>query len=290
MKHPRVSLIILTCNKSEYSRYCLESILELEHRPLEVVVVDNGSTDDTPELLREFQRNAGERGMTVQLVFNEANLGAVTGRNQALDLVAGDYVCFMDNDVVVRTRSWIERMLAEFEAHPEVGAICPKLIFPFEPFLIQYAGLVISPTGRPDYLGRGKAGDDPEFSFRRELQATISACMMMPGEIIDQIGKLDEQFNPAQFEDIDYSYRIREAGRTVVYLPDAEMYHFENVTTGRMKPGVGLKRATIVNGMKFKKKWRPVFSKENGPPDSEMYWEELPKTDLSTIGELETVP
>ena len=93
-----------------------------------------------------------------------------------------------------------------------------------------------------------------------------------------------------QFEDIDYSYRIRELGKTVVYLPEVEMYHFENVTTSNIRPGMGLKRATIVNGLKFKKKWRHVFSKEDGPDDVDMNWEELPKVPLSEIGELQTVP
>jgi GT2 family glycosyltransferase len=101
---------------------------------------------------------------------------------------------------------------------------------------------------------------------------------------------MDEQFNPAQFEDIDYSYRIRLLGYKVVYLPAVEMYHFENVTTSRMKPGVGLKRTTVVNGLKFKKKWFHVFSKENGPPATGMHWEDLPRKDLSEIGDLETLP
>ncbi|MBI2193654.1 MAG: glycosyltransferase family 2 protein [Armatimonadetes bacterium] len=284
-----VSLVILTRDKADYTRRCLESLRGITYRPLEIILVDNGSADDTPDLLRSFQQQAGSAGITVQVQFNPINVGAATGRNQGIQLASGDFFAFLDNDVVVRSRSWIPRLIAEFQARPETGAVCPKLIFPFEPFLIQYAGLVVSPTGRVDYLGRGKPRTHPDFNERRELQATISACMMVPSAVVQKVGPFDEQFNPVQFEDVDYSYRIRAIGRRIVYLPSVEMYHFENVTTGLIQPGVGLKRQTIVNGMKFKRKWRDVFSKEGGPPDSTMHWEELPHRPLSGIGELETV-
>lgn len=286
----RVSIIILTMNKAEYTRRCLASLEALPHRPLEIVLVDNGSTDTTSALLEEFRQRANGRGIEVALQFNDTNRGAATGRNQGIELASGDTIVFMDNDVVVRSRSWLGRMMAEFEVRPETGAVCPKLVFPFEPFSIQYAGLVISPTGRADYLGRGKPREDPEFNVRRELQATISACMMVTRSIVEKVGPFDEQFNPVQFEDIDYSYRIRQLGRMVVYLPTVEMYHFENVTTGMLSPGLGLKRQTIVNGMKFKKKWQHVFSQEGGPPDSAMRWADLPHRPLSEIGDLETLP
>jgi len=276
-------------NKWEYSSRCLESLLSLEYRPLEICLVDNGSTDETPERLREFHEKAKAADVLIRQKFNDTNVGAATGRNHGMELASGDYIVFLDNDMVVRTRSWIEKMLAEFEAHPEVGAVCPKLLYPFEPLLIQNAGLVISPTGRADYVGRGKGHDDPEHNQRRELQAAISACLMIPRDVVEQVGEMDEQFNPVQFEDIDYCYRIRQLRRTVIYLPSVEMYHFENVTTDNT-PGLGFKRQTVVNGMKFKRKWQHVFSKENGPPDSEMRWEEIPRVPLSEIGELETLP
>lgn len=286
----KVSIIILTLNKWEYTRRCLESLLLPPFRPLELILIDNGSTDGTVERLKEFASTAKAQGIEVSLRFNEVNVGAVTGRNQGLEMLSGKFVCFLDNDIVVRSLSWLSRMLEELDAHPEIGAICPKLIFPFEPFNIQYAGLVISPNGRADYIGRGKSRSEPEFNIRRELQATISACMIMPVDVVSKVGPLDEEFNPVQFEDIDYSYRIRELGKKVVYLPEVEMYHFENVTTNIIRPGMGLKKATIVNGLKFKKKWRHVFSKEDGPDDSDMNWEELPKVPLSEIGELKTMP
>jgi GT2 family glycosyltransferase len=286
---PLISILVLALNKVMYSRRCLESLLSMAYRPLELVLVDNGSTDGTPDYFREVKRRAESAGIRVRMRRNESNVGAVTGRNQGLEQVTGEFVVFMDNDVVVRTRSWAERMLREFQRRPEVGAVCAKMLFPFEPFLIQYAGLVISPTGRPDYLGRGRPKDDPAFNARRELQATISACMMIPAAVIRDVGPLDEQFNPVQFEDIDYSYRIRQLGRTVVYLPEVEMYHFENVTTDNT-PGLGFKRQTIVNGMKFQRKWRHVFSKEGGPPATQMHWEDLPRKRFDEIGELETTP
>jgi GT2 family glycosyltransferase len=112
---------------------------------------------------------------------------------------------------------------------------------------------------------------------------------MMPAEVARRVGPLDAQFSPVQFEDIDYCYRIREAGRSCRYVPDVEMYHFENVTTGRTG-SLNYPYLTVKNGLKFKKKWAHRYTKEDGPPDDEWHWAEVKQVRLEDVlVELETL-
>ena len=156
-------------------------------------MVDNGSTDSTAALLDDFQERFERSGIGVTRIRFDQNVGAVAGRNQALSRVNGQFVVFIDNDVVHRTRSWMERFVDYLLADPEVGAVGPKLIYPTEPYLIQCAGCDVSPTGRVWFRGRGEPGDAAEFNSERECQALISACWMMPAHAVKVIGPLSPE-------------------------------------------------------------------------------------------------
>ncbi len=278
------SIIIVSYNKRDYTALCVRSLLQADPRPLQIVVIDNGSQDGSVEFLsEEFPAIAEQAGTQFQLIRNEGNVGACTARNQGLEVVTGDYIAFMDNDVAVRSRQWLGRMIDVLEESPTHGIVGPKLLYPFEPWNIQHAGAAISRTGRVKYLGRGAPRDAPEHSRRQSLQCLISACWLMRAEIPAEIGGLDEVFNPAQFEDFDFCYRAREAGWQVLYDPSAEMYHYESVTTDA-SPDVNYKYITIRNGMEFKKRWRHVFETEDGPPDEECKWASMETRPMEQTG------
>ena len=285
---PLVSVVVLAHNKADYTRRCFDGLARSTYRPIEVVAIDNGSTDDTPALFASFAGQAADAGIRFRPTRLDENAGAVTGRNLALEQAEGDYIVFLDNDVVPRTRSWLERLQAVLEGDRTVGIVGPKLIYPFPPFLIQFGGGAVTPTGWVQFCGRGEPREAPAFNAPREVQCLISACWMMSRELAGRIGPLDEAFNPVQFEDIDYCYRARHAGYRVVYEPSVEMYHFENVTTGHTAK-INYTYVTIKNGMRFKKKWRFMFETEGGPLDSELEWAEIEKVALSDIGDLDTV-
>ncbi|MGD9496571.1 MAG: glycosyltransferase family 2 protein [Armatimonadota bacterium] len=266
------SIIVVSYNKRPYTRLCLQSLLRGDPRPAQIVVIDNGSQDGTVEMIEdEFSAQAREAGVECVLIRNGANLGACTARNQGLEVASGEYIGFMDNDVAVRSRGWLGLLAEVLEEDPAHGIVGPKLVFPFEPWTIQHAGAAISRTGRVKYLGRGAPIDAPEHNVRRQVQCLISACWLMRAAVPAQIGGLDEVFNPAQFEDFDFCYRAREARWLVLYDPRAEMYHYESVTTDG-SPDVNYKYITIRNGMEFKRRWRHVFEREDGPPDEQCRW------------------
>jgi len=283
-----ISIIVPVFNKAAYSRRCFSALMHTAHRPLEIIAVDNGSTDGTPPLLAEVESAAGRAGIGFTRIRNESNLGASTARNQGLAAASGRFVAVMDNDVVVKQRSWADRLASVLEARPDAGIVGPKLLFAFPPHTIQFAGGAVSPTGRVEFVGRGQPDGTPELNVPREVQCFISACWMMPRAIVDQLGGFDEAFNPVQFEDIDFSYRVRHAGHRILYIPSVEVYHFENVTTG-MSPTINSTYLIVKNGMLFKKRWQFMFSRENGPSDGQIRWVAIEKVPLEKVGELEMV-
>ena len=281
-----ISIVIPSMNKLIYTRRCLDSLLHTTGVEYEFVVVDNGSTDGSAEYLLDFRHAAGAKQIPVTVLFNDRNVGACTARNQAIGLCHGSEIAFLDNDIVLRDRGWLVRMRDRLYADQRTAVVTPKLLFPFPPFAIEHTEIGISPTGTVGYIGRGSERDDPRFSEPRELQCSASACVLVRKSVLDEVGGFDEIFNPVQFEDNDLFYRMKSHGYRLMYEPSVEMYHFENVTTdGSAK--INFKYQTIKNGLEFKRRWRHLFSQENGPTDEELRWQELPRHRIDEIGELE---
>ncbi|MBF0245544.1 MAG: glycosyltransferase family 2 protein [Planctomycetes bacterium] len=283
------SIVVLVHNKLAYTRRCLESLLLTDYTPLELIIVDNGSTDGTREYLAAFGARAREAGLDFRLIANEGNVGCSTGRNQGLAAASGEVAVFMDNDTALRQRGWLRSLVAGLFSAEDIGVVGPKLVYPFAPHDIQCAGVGVSPKGRIQFRGRGEARTDSRFSERREVQCLISACFALRTGAARDVGGSEEIYNPVEYEDLDLCYRLREKGWRALYLPEAEVYHFEGVTTTGT-PSLPNTYLLIKNGYEFKKRWRPMFSREAGPPEAETCWKKIRTPALGEIGELEIQP
>ncbi|RYG66900.1 glycosyltransferase family 2 protein, partial [bacterium] len=122
------SLVILHHNKADYSNACLESVLLCSARPLQVVNVNNGSQDGTAAILERFALETSERGIDVETLSYDSNIGAVAGRNEALKVSTGEYVAFLDNDTVLSQADWLEKLAEHLEATPNCAIVAPKLL------------------------------------------------------------------------------------------------------------------------------------------------------------------
>ena len=275
-----ISIIVLHHDKVEYSRACLESILLSTARPLEVVNIDNGSRDDTPQVLEEWSQAAREAGIETQVHCFQSNAGAIVGRNTALQMVRGEHIVFLDNDTLVAQRSWLEMLRDFLDANEQRAIVAPKLIFPWQPFQIECCGCGVSPRGRIQYIGRGDEHDSLREPFT--VQCAISACWMMPRRWSDRIGLLDEIYSPVQYEDLDYCYRAREIGGEVWALPAVDVFHFEHTTTGK-SDDINFKYVTTKNGVTFKRRWSKNFQTENGPSEEESAWKLLDRYSIHDV-------
>ena len=282
--NPSATIIVVSYNKRRYTELCLQSMLQCDPLPDQIVVVDNGSTDGSIAFLKDdFPEQCRARDTSYVLIANSENKGACTARNQALRHSNGDMIAFVDNDVAVRSRDWLAVLGTTLEQNQQVGIVGPKLLFPAPPHDIECAGVGISRNGRVQYMGRGQPNDTPEFAEPGMMQCLTSACWLMRRSMYEQIGELDEVFNPAQYEDFDYCYRAREAGWQVMYQPEAEMYHFENTTTDGSQ-SLNFRYITIKNGTVFKDRWRHMFSTEDGPDDEDCKWVSLEIKGIEQVG------
>ena len=277
---PSYSVIILHHDKIAYSRACLRSLLGSSARPLQIINVDNGSSDGTLALLKEWEKAAQEVGIEAWTLRFETNIGAIEGRNAALQAASGSHLAFLDNDTIIGQSDWLQELGKALDACAEIGIVAPKLVFPFAPFAIECCGCAVSPNGRVQYLERGQARDSPVQA--RPVQCAISAAWLMKRALVEQIGVLDEAFSPVQYEDLDYCYRARAASWQVWTAPAVEVYHFEHTTTAG-SDDINFGYVTAKNGVLFKKRWGAVFARENGTSETAAAWQTLPKRGIHEV-------
>jgi len=269
-----ISIVVLAHNKSRYTDACLRSVLETNSSKFELIVSDNGSTDDTPEVLKAIGQLAHSKKIPFKLIRNSSNIGCSTSRNMAVEAAIGDEIVFLDNDTLICDMDWLKKMRDVLYSENDIAFVGPKICYPFEPHLIQCAGVGVSKSGRIQFIGRGEPQDDPRFCKQREVQTLISACYMFKRSLYNQIGGLDEAFNPVQYEDFDFCYRARKAGLKCIYTPDTIVYHWESVTSDG-SPAIANRYVIIKNGMLFKKRWRHMFENEDGPSDADTIWQTI---------------
>ena len=282
------SVITLSHNKLDCTRRCLSTLItdSLCNDPWEMIVVDNGSSDGSKEWCDTELKALGKKhGIPVTVLHNESNIGCSFARNQAIAVATGRYLVFSDNDISPRTHEWMPKMRELLDLNGKIGMVGPKMVYTWSPHPIQCAGVGISRRGHVCFNGRGESINAPDYNRLREVQCLISACLMIPAALIEKHGGFDEAFHPVQFEDFDLCYRLREAGYKALYTPEVEMYHFESVTT-QGTPTVRNQAVVIRNGLLFQKRWRHMFTKEDGPTEEACRWKDIPSVSFNDIPEL----
>jgi GT2 family glycosyltransferase len=221
MSDPRVAIVILTWNQRDMTLECLEHVVEMRGAQFDVVVWDNGSTDDTIEVVRE-------RFPTVVALRSEENLGVAGGRNAAawktIERLDPTHLLFLDNDIEVEP-DFLAALLDGFREDPSVGQTQAKLRFYDDrERLNDGGGCRISfwrgttiPVGF-DEIDRG------QFDQRRDCIA-CGGAMLTRADLFAELGGFDEKFSPVGPEDLDYSLRLQRAGYRAVYVPEAVGYH-----------------------------------------------------------------
>ncbi len=213
---PLVSVIVVNWNGAAYVSECLASLARQTYSELELIVVDNGSTDDSLAVLRGAANN--------RLTVIEAgrNLGFAGGNNLGIRAARGAYVALLNNDAVAEP-GWIEALARTAGADPRVGMCASKIYLAGQPGLLDGAGLLISADG----IGRGRGRlepDGPAFTREEDVLLPSGCAALYRRTMLDEIGLFDEQFF-AYCEDSDLGLRARIAGWRCRFVPDAVVYH-----------------------------------------------------------------
>lgn len=285
---PTYSLITLSYNKLACTRRCLTALVtdSQTDAPWELIMVDNGSTDGSAEWCdHELTALGAAHGVPVTVLHNSGNIGCSYARNRAIAVAKGRYLVFADNDIAPRTRAWMPLLRQTLEAEPGAGMVGAKMVYPWAPYPIQCAGVGVSKRGHICFRGRGEPRETPDYNRCEEVQCLISACLLVPAELVARYGGFDEAFHPVQFEDFDLVYRLREQGYRAIYTPEVEMYHFESVTT-QGTPTVRNAAVVVRNGLLFQKRWKRLFEKEDGPDEDACRWRKIDPVPFDAIGDL----
>lgn len=220
---PALSIILVCWNNKAYLDPCLQSLYETGMRnSFDVVVVDNGSTDGSQQMLKE-------KYPEVKIIQNTSNLGLGKASNQGIEATQGRHILLLNNDTIVNGAAF-DTMVDFLEQHPKVGAVGGKVLNPdgsvqscynyfstlWEEFLIATRLGELSRPGYPSVL---------EGNEIKSVDWMTSACLMVRRAAFHQIGLLDESYF-IYGDEADLQYRLKKAGWDVYFLPHATTIHY----------------------------------------------------------------
>jgi len=220
-----LSIIIVNWNTRDLLCQCLDSLTQkVEGIEMEILVVDNGSTDGSVAAVRD-------KFPGVRLIENPVNMGFAKANNQAISLSSGEYLLLLNPDTQVKDET-VVKMLSFMDAHAEAGLVGAQLlnadgskqnsIANFPSLATELLNKSLLRRLFPEkFPGKGRDYPGPV-----EVDSVIGACMMVRRKAVEQMGLLDEKFF-LFLEETDWCYRIKKAGWKVYHIPQAEIFHFQ---------------------------------------------------------------
>jgi O-antigen biosynthesis protein len=249
----RASIVIPALNEVNHTFNCLRTLLrEVDLDETEIIVVNNGSTDETGRVL-DYLKDF------VRVIHNPDNFGFVRACNQGAEIAAGEYVVFLNNDTIVQ-RGWLAHLIETADKDAAVGAVGSMLIYPDGS--LQEAGGIVWRDGKASHYGWGEHPEDPKFNVAREVDYCSAAALLVRRDLFSELGGFDERYSPAYYEDTDLCFDIRSLGFKVVYQPLARVVHDEGATAGTDLHS-GFKRYQVTNRVTFTEKWREVLLRDH---------------------------
>ncbi len=231
-KVPDMSIVLVCWNNKAYLDPCLKSLYEGGLKSsFDVVVVDNGSTDGSQQML-------AEKYPQVKLIQNATNVGLGKASNQGIEATNGRYVLLLNNDTIVNGPS-LDMLVDFMDAHPEAGAAAGKLLNPDGSFQSGYANfstlleefLIATHIGELLWPGYPSHGDSNEVRATGWLS---SACLLLRRSALEQVGLLDESYF-IYGDEADLQYRLNKAGWKVYFLPSSTTIHYGGRSMDRWK-------------------------------------------------------
>ena len=237
MQTVKLGFVILSWNSERVIEACLRSILDMKAFQTEIVVADNGSTDDTVRIIEKLIDSAGGcENAALRLLRYARNLGTTVPRNaglRVLERFAPDYYCILDSDTVISEDAFLT-LIREMEDHPEYGLIGPAMVSADGklqssarafPTLTEKLCKAVPLSG---FQRRGEAlektGVEDNGTASQPVDYLQSACWLFRPQLLEKAGYLDERIFYAP-EDAEYCIRVWKSGYQVAYCPEATIIH-----------------------------------------------------------------
>lgn len=259
---PLASIVIPTRDRAALLSRCLDGVLRgTDYPDIEVVVVDNGSTEDAAlAVLREAADDARVRVLAAPGPFNFSALV-----NQGAAAARGAVLVLLNNDIEVRDAGWLRELVAQ-ACRTEVGAVGARLLYPDG--RVQHGGIVLGvghPADGPAVAGHfgqgwpGRArGPFGHAVLARGVAANTAACLAVRRSLFDEAGGFDAENLPVSFNDVDFCLRLRERGYRNVFTPFAELIHHESASRGADEDG-GKRARALGERLFMRQRWAGVL-------------------------------
>lgn len=251
---PRASIVIPVFNQFAHTLACLRAIAA--HPPtvaFEIIVVDDGSSDDTEAALRQVEGLRYHR--------RAVNGGFIAACNDGADLAQGEYLVFLNNDTVPQP-GWLDALIDTFDAHPGTGVVGAQLLYPDG--RLQEAGGIVFSDGSGWNLGRFESPFAPQYAHLRHADYCSGAALATPRAHFLALGGFDTRYAPAYYEDTDFAFATRAKGLSVLYQPTSRVVHDEGATSGT-DTGSGVKAHQARNQPVFVEKWQARLADHHAP-------------------------
>lgn len=220
------SVIIVNWNRRQLLECCLESLAAQRDVPFEVIIIDNGSTDGSPDAVRAFVTRVC---FPVHLIENRSNRGFCGANNQGIAVAQGKYVALLNNDAEANP-GWLEALVRSLEARPDFGMAAAKILVFEDPRRIDKVGHLIYPDGQNRGRGTGE-WDHGQYDREEEILWPDGCAALYRKSMLDEIGGFDEDLF-AYGDDAELGMRARLAGWRCIYVPSAVVRHHRGATLG----------------------------------------------------------
>jgi GT2 family glycosyltransferase len=244
--NPEISIILTTHNKLGYlfnSMQTIKACCEPQDRKYEVIVVDDGSTDEASRFLREIQ------GIRLQRL--DEKVGYFKANNAGARLARGEYLVLLNNDTLV-TPGWLDALIETFREEDDVGAVGSKLVHSTGE--LQEAGSILWNDGHVWNYGRSDNPSRAVYQSVREVDYCSAASLAIRRAFLRPSGLYDEQFSPAYYEDVDLCLYIQSRGKKVIYQPSSVVIHYGGASWEA--PHAEVMAQVEANREKLVKKWK----------------------------------
>jgi GT2 family glycosyltransferase len=259
---PPATLIVLCWNSWPVTRQTLDSLRETDLSHAKVIVVDNGSTDETPQALAEYKS-------WLRVVTLPENRGFVRGCNAGIEGADTDSdIVLLNNDLIFKQADWLQRLRRCAYEHPTTGIVGCRLVR--DDGKLIHTGTLILPDTCMGVQSEGGLQDDVgQFNLDRRVQGIVFAVAYLKREIIERIGALDLDYL-TYLEDTDYCLRANEAGYDTVLCGSVTITHDQHASTSN---DTSLREGLFNDGRRiFSKKWK---QKLEGRYDKELVWQSI---------------
>lgn len=226
VKEPLVSVVIANWNGKDYLEECLESLKKQTYPFLEIIVVDNGSSDGSREFIKaNFPK--------IEVIKNKTNRGFAQANNLGIITARGEYVATLNNDTVAEP-DWIENLMEVAQKRKDIAMFASKILSYHQRGIIDSCGIILYLDG----IGRCRGyleRDGKKFDQEEEVLMPTACAALYRKDILIQAGLFDEDYF-AYCEDIDLGLRIRMLGLVCLYVPRAKVYHHLSATGNQNLP------------------------------------------------------